>query len=437
MSLRALIESGALGLEGLVLKGEALRVHPTVESGYSSYGAGRLFDATSVLKYPPPGIGSSGFIAFCCVPSWAGSDQSFRDFVTLKNGGDSTWQVYCGKANTSYWRLWLNDGTNQPIINSAALGFAANTPHCLAASWNPSNLYLNYDGTEAPTVANTATIVACGPVDLQFVVAGNRHLSYLGPVILGPTIKGPDWRATLQSVVSSLLSDHALLLRDFLDVGDTIYPLGRDSVGYRKVAGTRQVVDRPQVIFDGNSMTLGNTLPQGAVNFPDQTIALLARPVLEQNLGRSGKTIADMNADAAARIDPLIEKSRPANVVVCWEGTNYLRNGATAAQTITQLSTYCAARKAAGFKVVLLTILPCSYAGTPGSFEADRRTVNTSLRANWATYADALSDVAADARIGDAGDETDTAYYQDLLHMTQAGYAVVAGITKRAIEVLL
>lgn len=52
------------------------------------------------------------------------------------------------------------------------------------------------------------------------------------------------------------------------------------------------------------------------------------------------------------------------------------------------------------------------------------------------TFADALADVAADTRIGDAGDELNTTYYHltDRVHLNNAGYAVVAPIVKAAID---
>lgn len=124
------------------------------------------------------------------------------------------------------------------------------------------------------------------------------------------------------------------------------------------------------------------------------------------------------------------------NVITVFEVTNALYFGATATTAYNDLVTYCQAAQRRGFKVVVLTVLPRSDAGTPGSFETDRQTVNTNLRANWTTFADALADVAADSRIGDAGDETNTTYYADRVHPTTTGGGIIAQIVYDAILTL-
>ena len=59
------------------------------------------------------------------------------------------------------------------------------------------------------------------------------------------------------------------------------------------------------------------------------------------------------------------------------------------------------------------------------------------VRAEWffITGADALADMGADATIGPAGAEMNTTYFDtDRVHMTNAGYAVVAGLVSVAIQ---
>jgi lysophospholipase L1-like esterase len=82
--------------------------------------------------------------------------------------------------------------------------------------------------------------------------------------------------------------------------------------------------------------------------------------------------------------------------------------------------------------VVVCTMLPRT--GT----DAERAAYNTAIRANWATYADALADPAADARIGDNGDNADLTYYDaDAVHLNDAGYAIAAAIIEPQILALL
>lgn len=181
-------------------------------------------------------------------------------------------------------------------------------------------------------------------------------------------------------------------------------------------------------VFDGNSLTSGQGAT-GGNDYPSQVAVILARygSYTKYNFGVGAQTTTDMASDAATQIDTLYNAANPQNIVVPWEITNELYFGTSAATAYANYVSYCQARLAAGFYVIALTVLPRSNVGTPGGFETDRQAVNTSLRANWATFANALADVAADARIGDAGDETDTTYYDGSnVHLNNAGYAIVA-----------
>lgn len=191
-----------------------------------------------------------------------------------------------------------------------------------------------------------------------------------------------------------------------------------------------------QIIFDGNSLTWG-VLRDPASAFPAQTMALLGKQYTWtwRNFGLASQQTTTMVGVAATRVDPLYRKHVSHNILVAWEITNDLNAGVAAATALTNFTTYCAARRAAGWKVIVLTVLPRTSAS--GTFEADRQTINTSIRANWATYADALADVAADSRIGDSGDQNDTTYYlADAVHTAAAGDAVVAGIVAAVVAAL-
>jgi hypothetical protein len=190
-----------------------------------------------------------------------------------------------------------------------------------------------------------------------------------------------------------------------------------------------------QVICDGNSMTAGTGAFVGQA-YPDLVLAALGSRWTLHNFGVPGQATTSMIADAATQIDPLFSTFYALNVVCCWEGVNDICGNDNGTTSYNHLVTYCQARQAAGFKVVILTITPQSHTG-PGDFETQRSTCNGLIRANWATFSDALADVAADSRIGDAGDELDATYYIDRIHMYTAGYAIVADIVSTAIQGLL
>ena len=196
-------------------------------------------------------------------------------------------------------------------------------------------------------------------------------------------------------------------------------------------------LSRGLVVFDGCSLVddAGVAREDG---MPAQVMALLPGGLDGKNLGVGGQTTQMMAADAAAEVDPLCDPARPANILVCWEGTNDLVQGTTppldARQAYRHLAAYCEARQRAGFRVVICTVLPRGWSA--GFYEA-RNALNAELRAHWRSFADALADVAANKTIGADGAENDGAYYRDTVHLTAAGYAIVAGVVAGAVERLL
>jgi len=188
------------------------------------------------------------------------------------------------------------------------------------------------------------------------------------------------------------------------------------------------------VCCDGNSLTYGTGASDPATESYPAQLAALQPGWTVKNFGAPSNTTAQRATAAPTEIDTYYGDGRPKNVAVLWEITNDLYFGGVVADAITRYVSWCQGRQAAGYSVVAATVLPRSDAGTPGSFEADRQTANTYIRANWASFADALADVAADTRIGDAGDELDTTYYNaDKVHLNATGYGVVAGIIQTAV----
>ena len=118
------------------------------------------------------------------------------------------------------------------------------------------------------------------------------------------------------------------------------------------------------------------------------------------------------------------------DLCVVQAGGGDFRAGASSADVYGALRTYCSERRAEGFRVVVLTVLPAS---DPVTFEATRLAYDAMLRSSWQGFADGLVDVAADGRIGDAGDNLDRHFYQpDALHLTNAGNEVMASVASRA-----
>lgn len=189
------------------------------------------------------------------------------------------------------------------------------------------------------------------------------------------------------------------------------------------------------VCYAGDSMTAWDGYP----HWPEMVAAVVVWPGLTHtNVAIGGYSLTELAVDAVTLVDSLLVGQRRGTHAP-WIGTNDIAAPlGTGAEIYALLAAYCAARRLAGWDALIVgTILPRSNAGLPEGFEARRQEFNTLLRADH-SFADALMDVAADSRIGDAGDELDTDYYNaDRVHLVTGGSAVVAGIAAPLIAALV
>ena len=179
------------------------------------------------------------------------------------------------------------------------------------------------------------------------------------------------------------------------------------------------------VVWDGGSIVSGHGADPG-FEFPAQTLTMVPRACVSYVSSSGSAKIADMLAQAPTEVDARYDPHADLDVCLVQAGGGDFRQGRTASDVYDSLQTYCLARRAAGFRVLVLTILPSER---PDTFEATRLAYNAMLRDGWDTFADGLVDVAADNRIGDTGDEMDGQFYlEDQLHLTNAGSAVMASV---------
>ncbi len=191
--------------------------------------------------------------------------------------------------------------------------------------------------------------------------------------------------------------------------------------------------DPPQVVFEGNSLTAGVAGMAPADTYPAQCARLLGPGWRTENAAVGGQSTFEMLRRAPAEIDARYRRPGPGHrdVLVVWEGSNdFAQNSATVDAAFTRLSDYARARRAAGWRVVIVTVLP-RLAGP--TFEHDRLALNARLREGWRAWADALADVAADPEIGAAESARDRRYYLDGTHLTAAGNARVAKVVRDAV----
>lgn len=201
---------------------------------------------------------------------------------------------------------------------------------------------------------------------------------------------------------------------------------------------TETSVLAPLLVLDGNSL-MNTSLQVRITNCLAGNCAAgtpLESQWVVQNFGVSGQTTPQMLADFSTQVAPLYNANRSKNIYVMWEATNhhYVNPSVTASQAFDSILTLCQTAQAVGFDVVIPNVLPRSNSGTPSDFETWRSSFNSLLASNEATYGYKLADVAGNTTIGDAGDETNTTYYSDLVHLTDAGNNIVAPIIATEIQ---
>lgn len=177
-------------------------------------------------------------------------------------------------------------------------------------------------------------------------------------------------------------------------------------------------------VLDGDSLTDGYGVT------PTYPALLAASTGLgATNLGESGRTLREMNEKFASRNVARFHDATYRDTLVILGGINDILNEeSTTTQSLREsLEAYCSQARAAGFRVVVVT-LP-GVAGLPAGREAIRAAHNDWLRGNWRSIADALADAAM---VPELSVPTDARYFSDGLHLTPAGMGLLAETVQRA-----
>jgi hypothetical protein len=125
------------------------------------------------------------------------------------------------------------------------------------------------------------------------------------------------------------------------------------------------------------------------------------------------------------------------SVLVIQQGTNDIAYGSSATTLYNNvLDLFIGTAHAAGFYVVVDTLLPRSDPGWTDVKEQERLRYNTLVRAN-SSRADAINDIAADSVMGDGSDPTTSPYYADALHPSLLGQQRLATLDAAAIAPFL
>jgi lysophospholipase L1-like esterase len=203
-------------------------------------------------------------------------------------------------------------------------------------------------------------------------------------------------------------------------------------------------LDGKRIVVHGDSLAYGSNLglvTRETVNYGAQTRDLLGAGWDVYNRSVPGSSFNNiigseyhLIGSAAARIDVLYRPTAEQNILVISTGWNDVNGGETAATIKAQFVAYCLARKAVGWKVVVAPLPISNYFGQPVIYPLIRLEVNSWMALHWQEFADAYADFSNDPVIGNAALTSNPLYWQDQLHMTQAGYAIWARYLKTAVE---
>lgn len=179
---------------------------------------------------------------------------------------------------------------------------------------------------------------------------------------------------------------------------------------------------------ENNLVTLGDSITAGPGAGDGPGWAYLLGKQLNMRLvndGTAGTKCSDMDTNFATFTAPLLYSTSRNNVLTLMCGTNDLIAGFTASAVITSQQSIVAKAAAAGFTVLVATILPVP----PGSFETQRTTINAAIRAGY-PGASGVIDFAGSSVMGQAGQNTNSTYYNaDNEHPNQLGNEVLAQIS--------
>lgn len=121
------------------------------------------------------------------------------------------------------------------------------------------------------------------------------------------------------------------------------------------------------------------------------------------------------------------------NILTVMVGINDLFQGQSVPDFLTDYASYLDDRRAAGWHVVLCTILPCALAG----MNVARNTANATLVTWVGSHCDTLCDLGAHATMGPDAAASDVSLYSDGTHPTAAGHALLLTALAAVVDPLL
>jgi hypothetical protein len=188
-----------------------------------------------------------------------------------------------------------------------------------------------------------------------------------------------------------------------------------------------------QLIFDGQSFNYAQR--SNGRSYPAQLVARLGSRIgLSSVLAMSGTTYAQRSGSVGARVDTQYRKAKRSTVLDL-AGQSDILAGVTGAQLYKAVSAYADARRRAGARFIIeYTITPSDSRWYTKAEDTERQTYNRLLLADAQNHFDAVIDLASRPEFAHP---EDTTYFEDGLHPTEQGAAVIASLAEVAVRALL
>jgi lysophospholipase L1-like esterase len=361
------------------------------------YAMSRIQSATTraadALRFTDLGLSRSGSALIVLSLPFAGSYLASDTYVWGLNGADSLDDgvfLYAYAFDDHLYAEVRSGGIREDQVD---LGLFLPDVDCsIALSWNTDGLKACVNGVE-----KTASGYVALPTALDRLEIGRGISS--------------------QSATGGSCSLVCLFDRE-LTAGERL-----SATGLGLITGVTGHSTEPFIVIDGDSLTEMWTGVAYAQKFPWIAAGnLTSRRQIRAGASLSGNEISDRIAAAPDGIDAYAHAGNRNNVLVFMCGTNDFAHGDSAADTYAELQAYCAARRAAGFRVIVFTVLPSTVTG---GFNGLRNDYNALLAAGH-SFADAYCDMAAEATIGPDAAASNAALYPDGTHPSAAAHALAA-----------
>lgn len=194
------------------------------------------------------------------------------------------------------------------------------------------------------------------------------------------------------------------------------------------------------VVLLGNSLVSGTGSTGGATqtasasgtNLPSRLIAAIGSTHRIRTDAYPGRTSAQIYSESPSFTG--VTSDLNSSISVVWEGTNTLATTASVVKAYDDLRRVCLLRKRPGRRVIVCTVLLRGDSGNDAKNAALTAKLNSMILANYAEFADAVVNLAADSRLQDFNSAT---YFDaDKTHLKDAGYQVVSDLLAPAILAL-